>query len=67
MLNVIILRCSLLGVLAHNMCVHVLPDFDMIYPQDLSTSEVLYDEAFKSLEIAMKGLVQPVSQDLLAR
>ncbi|KAI0211904.1 KICSTOR complex protein SZT2 [Lamellibrachia satsuma] len=26
---------------------------------DLSTSEVLYDEAFKSLEIAMKGLVQP--------
>ena len=50
-------------MLAHDRCIHILCDSNMIYSQDLSTSEVLYDEAFKSLEIAMKGLVQPVSDD----
>ena len=38
-------------------------DHYVVLSQNLATSELLYDEAFRSLETAMKSLVQPVSSD----
>jgi len=38
-------------------------DYCVVFSQNLATSEILYDEAFRSLETAMKSLVQPVSSN----